>query len=409
MSEIFCGIDWSSRHHDVALVDQDGHRVAKLRIDNTATGFADLMNLFAQHDLRPDTLKIAIETEHGLLVSMLAAAGYAIYPINPKSVDRYRDRHHRAHGKSDVADALVLAHLLRTDAHLHRRLAADSTTIRVLQVLTRTHQDLIWSRVQEVNRLKALLSQYFPAALIAFPDLTIRTACVVLTAAPTPTQAARLTTEELTELLFTAGWGRRHSAASRLAAVFSTEQMRQPEAVERAFGLALTALLETISAMTTAIAGLEAEMDRTLDQHSDAIIYRSQPGLGTILAARILAEFGDDLDRWPDALSRRAYAGTAPITRQSGKKRLVTARFIRNKRLYDAVRAQAFCALHFSPGARAFYDQRRAAGDGHEAALRRLAGKLLGQLHHCLRHRVAYQEDRAWTPRPTCQVDSCAA
>jgi hypothetical protein len=209
---------------------------------------------------------------------MLAAAGYVIYPINSKSVDRYRDRHHRAHAKSDVADALVLAHLLRTDAHLHRQLASDTTAVQALQVLARAHQDLIWRRVQEVNRLKTLLGQYFPAALTAFPDLTIRTACVVLTAVPTPTQAACLTVEELTELLFTAGWGRRRSAASRLAAVFSTEHMRQPEAVEQAFGLAVTALLQTIAAMTTAITGLEAEMDQALTQHPDAPIYRSQPG-----------------------------------------------------------------------------------------------------------------------------------
>ncbi|MGP3960907.1 IS110 family transposase [Nonomuraea sp. 3N208] len=120
-------------------MDQDGRKVAKLRIDNTATGFADLMTLFAQHDLRSGSLKIAIETEHGLLVSALLAAGYAIYPINPKSVDRYRDRHHRAHGKSDVADALVSAHLLRTDAHLHRQLAADTTVERRVQSRARAN------------------------------------------------------------------------------------------------------------------------------------------------------------------------------------------------------------------------------------------------------------------------------
>jgi transposase len=408
MAEILCGIDWASDHHDVALIDLEGTRLARQRIRDDAAGFGEMVSLFAAQGGGPGTVKIAIETERGLLVASLRAAGYEIYPVNPKAVDRYRDRHHLARGKSDAADALVLAHILRTDAHLHRPLPADSGAARAIEVLARAHQDLVWSRQHEVNRLRSLLAVYYPAALAAFGDLTTRTALAVLAAAPTPAQAAQLDPQDLLDLLESAGRGRRRSEAQRLAAVFAAPQMRQPAEVEAAMGAAAAAATGTITAMNTGLAALQQQIDQNFRQHPDAAIYHSMPALGSILSARVLGEFGDDPTRWPDPASRRAYAGSAPITRASGKKRTVLARYIRNQRLYDAVRWWAFAALRVSPGARAYYDQRRAAGDGHEAALRRLASKLIGQLHHCLAHRVPYDEATAW-PQPEHQASAQAA
>jgi len=396
MGTILCGIDWASDHHDAALIDPEGNKLGRRRISDDATGLGELTAMFAAHGAGPGTVKIAIETERGLLVASLRAAGYEIYAINPKAVDRYRDRHHLARGKSDAADAMVLAHILRTDAHLHRPLPADSAKAQAIEVLARAHQDLVWSRQHEVNRLRSLLAGYYPAALAAFGDLTTRTAMTVLAAAPAPAQATRLTLEGLLDPLAAAGRGRRHSEARRLAAVFAAPQMRQPAEVEQAMGDAATAITGTITAMNAGIAALQQRIDANFEQHPDAAIYHSMPALGSILSARVLGEFGDDRTRWPDPASRRAYAGSAPITRASGKKRVVLARFIRNRRLYDAVRWWAFAALSTSPGARACYDQRRAAGDSHEAALRRLASKLIGQLHHCLEHRVLYDEATAW-------------
>jgi transposase len=397
MVEILCGIDWASDHHDVALIDPEGNKLGRRRISHDAAGLGELMSLFAAHGGGPGTVKIAIETERGLLVASLRAAGYEIYAINPKAVDRYRDRHHLARGKSDAADALVLAHILRTDAPLHRPLPADSPAARAIEVLARSHQDLVWSRQHEVNRLRSLLAGYYPAALAAFGDLTTRTALTVLAAAPAPAHAGRLCIEDLLDLLAAAGRGRRHSEARRLVQVFATPQMRQPPQVEAAMGAAAAAIIVTIAAMNTGLTALQQQIDQNFEKHPDAAIYHSMPALGPILSARVLGEFGDDPTRWPDPASRRAYAGSAPITRASGKKRVVLARYIRNRRLYDAVRWWAFAALSVSPGARAYYDQRRAAGDGHEAALRRLASKLIGQLHHCLAHRVLYDETTAWS------------
>jgi len=322
-----------------------------------------------------------------------------VFAINPKAVDRYRDRHGVAGAKSDPGDARVLADILRTDRDRHRPLPADSDLAAAVGVLARAHQDAVWARVQDANRLRSLLREFFPAALTAFADLTTNTALAVLAAAPTPTAAARLSRANLTDLLRVAGRGTRPTEAARLAEIFTVDQLRQPPVVEAAMGQAVRAIVRTLTAANQSISDLEAALAAAFDQHPDGEILRSLPGLGPILAARVLSEFGDDPTRFPDPASRRAYAGTAPITRASGRSRVVLARHVRNKRLADACYLWAFAALNRSPGARAYYDTRRAAGDRHNAALRRLASKLLGQLHHCLTTSRPYDEALAW-PQP---------
>jgi transposase len=394
---VFCGIDWAERHHDVALVDETGRVLVTTRIGDDLAGFTRLCGLLAEHTGGEFTpVDIALETDRGLLVAALRLAGHRVFAINPKAVDRYRDRYTVSGAKSDPADALVLAHLLRTDADRHRPLPADSAQAEAIGVLARAHQDAVWTRARDVNRLRSLLREFFPAALTAFPDLSTRTALAVLAVAPTPTAAARLTEDDLRTLLADVRRGLPAARVRQLVAVFAAEQLHQPAPVEQAMGIAVQALVRTVSATCDAIAELEAALAARFEHHPDAEILRSLPGLGPILGARVLGEFGDDRTRFPDAASRRRYAGTAPVTRASGKARIVIRRRARNNRLADACRWWAFAALSHSPGVRAAYDARRAAGDGHDAALRRVGSKLLGQLHHCLTHRQAYQEDQAW-------------
>jgi hypothetical protein len=404
--EIFCGIDWAECHHDVAVVDENGQVLAGQRISDDLAGFLALSELFttltAEHlgADGPVGLDIAIETDRGLLVAALRAAGHRIWSINPKAVDRYRDRFTSWRAKSDAGDAVLLANILRTDRHAHRPLPADSDLVAAIGVLARAHQDATWRRQGEVNRLRSLLREYFPAALSAFPDLTTRTALLVLATSPTPTAAAALTEDDLVEVMRQAGRGTQRARASVLRGVFTAPALRQPPAVEQAMGQATAAIVESLQAANTAIARLEAAMAAHFMRHPDADIVASLPGLGLILGSRVLGEFGDDPDRFTDPAARRSYATTAPVTRASGKRRVVVRRG-GNRRLADACRLWAFATLTASPGARAHYDRRRAAGDGHEAALRHLANKLVGQLHHCLHHRTGYLEYLAWPVEPT--------
>ena len=407
--QIYCGVDWAEDHHDIAIIDEQGTLLAKRRISDDLAGLTSLTELLAEHTDAAEftAVDIGIETDRGLLVAALRAAGHVVVPINPKAVSRYRDRHSVSGAKSDPGDALMLAQIMRTDRDVHRALPNDSDQVQAVRVLARAHQDAVWARQQTGNRLRSLLREFFPAALQAFPSLHMRTALVVLAAAPDPTRAAALSRANLTDLLHAAGRGTRPTEAARLAELFATQQLHQSPAVETAMGLAVTALVTRLAADDQAVRDLEKALEPSFESHPDAEIIDSLPGLGLILGARVLSEFGDDRSRWTDAASRRCYAGTAPITRASGKGRVVLARHVRNRRLADACYLWAFSALTKSTGARAYYDQRRAAGDTHNKALRRLANKLLGQLHYCLDEHTPYDEARAWSTQQ--HLDTAAA
>jgi len=163
---ITCGIDWASDHHDIALVDADGRLVAKRRIPDSVSGFDELLQLFADaREDEDDLIPVAIETPRGLLVAALRATGRPIYPINPMAVARYRERTSMSGKKSDHADAIVLANILRTDAHAHRRLPADTHLAQSITVLARAHQDAAWRRGRAAIELRSLLREYFPVFL----------------------------------------------------------------------------------------------------------------------------------------------------------------------------------------------------------------------------------------------------
>ena len=394
---IFRGIDWAEHHHDVAIVDPAGGVLVKRRITDDVAGFTYLTELLCAHAREPAEVGIALETDRGLLVAALRGAGYRVFAINPKAVDRYRDRYAVSGAKSDAADALVLANLLRTDAARHRELPEDSAQAEAIAVVARAHQDAVRTRLRDVGRLRSVLREFFPAALTAFPNLSTRTALQILSAAPTPSQAHALDHDQIRALLGAAGRiCLRASEVERLHQIFAAEQLHQPPEVEAAMGIAVRSIVTTLLGTDAAIAEVEAALAARFDNHPDAEVLRSLPGLGVVLGGRVLGEFGDDPTRFLDPASRRRYAGTAPVTRASGKSRVVLLRRARNQRLADACRWWAFNAMQHSPGAMAYYRRRRAAGDTHEAALRRLASKLVGQLHRCLQHREPYREDIAW-------------
>jgi len=397
---LFVGDDWAEDHHDVYLMNDTGDRLASQRLPEGLAGISRLHALIAEHAEDPAQVVIGIETDRGLWVDALTAAGYQVFAINPLAVARYRDRHHVSGAKSDASDAKLLADLVRTDRHNHRRIAGDSPDDEAIKVLARAHQNLIWARTRHSNALRSALREYYPAALETFENLADRDALAILGRAPTPADAKRLSVSKIRAALKAAGRQRNlDTRALEIQEKLRTPQLAAPAAVTAAFGASTRAAVGIIAELNRQIADLEAELATHFEAHPDADIYRSLPGLGVILGARVLGEFGDDPNRYTDAKSRRNYAGTSPLTIASGKKRAVLARHVRNRRLYDAVDQWAFCAITHSPGARAYYDQRRAAGDLHHQALRALGNRLVGILHGCLRHQTHYDEHKAWAHR----------
>ncbi|WP_341358372.1 IS110 family transposase [Georgenia sp. M64] len=398
---LFIGDDWAEDHHDIAIIDDAGRLLARRRLDEGIKGVEKLHAVVADHldeDDDAGEVLVGIETDRGPWVQALLAAGYVVFAINPLQAARYRQRHGTSGAKSDKGDALVLAEIVRTDRTHHHPISGDSEIAEQVKVLARSHQSLIWARQRQVNTLRSNLREFYPAALAAFgTDLADRDALAVLAAAPGPDAGARLTPARVQALLRRAG-RRRYVAqrAEEIVAALRGEQLRARAGIETAYTATTAALVAVIKELSAQIAALEGQVEACFGQHPDAEIYLSQPGLGAVLGARVLAEFGDDPDRYADTRARKNYSGMSPITRASGKKQVVLARFARNRRLGDALYLQAFCALNVSPGARAYYNARRARGATHHQALRAVANRLVGILHGCLRHHTLYDEHTAW-------------
>jgi hypothetical protein len=414
MTVLLVGDDWASDHHDVELMDEAGRTLARARLAEGAAGMARLHALVGEHLGRGDdddhaVVRVGIETDRGLWVTALAAAGYEVFGVNPLQAARYRQRHVVSGAKSDAGDAHMLADMVRTDAHQLRPVAADSPQALAVKVVARLHKTLIWERSRQVTRLGYQLRDFFPAALEAYELLGLDAPDVLelLARAPDPASAAKLTTAQVDAALRRA---RRHHRAEKTAAIraaLRSPQLAAPAPVTAAGAAAVRALAAVIATLSEQVSMLEGQVEAHFRQHPDAEIIRSQPGLGPVLGARVLAEFGDDPHRYASAKARKNYAATSPITRQSGKGRYVQARYVHNDRLRDALRLQAFVALQQSPGARAYYDELRARNIGHEAALRQLASRLVGILHGCLKTRTHYDEATAW-PRSGTQTPAAA-
>ena len=400
MGRVFVGHDWAEDHHDVFIEDDTGRRLGGGRLPEGVVGIARFHEMLADVVEDPSEVTIATETDRGLFVNALVAAGYSVIAVNPMSTSRYRERHVTSGAKSDPGDAKVLADLARTDAHNHRQIAKDTELAEAIKVLARAHQSLIWTRQRQTNQLRSTLREFYPAALSAFDELAGRDALAVLAVAPTPTAGRQLSSSKIQATLQRGGRQRRLAErAGEIHTALRGEQLAAPDLIADAMGATVTALVAVISALNTQIASLETKLADRFEQHPDAKIIRSLPGLGMTLGARVLGEFGDAPNRYSDAKSRKNYSGMSPITKASGKHHVVLARYARNKRLADACYLWAFATLTASPGARAFYDEHRARGDTHNRALRALANRLVGILHGCLRHEALYDEDTAWAHR----------
>jgi transposase len=406
---LFIGDDWAEDHHDIELVDEAGRRLARARLADGMEGIERLHALVATHlggregtaedaETTPDTQQVCvgIETERGPWVQALISAGYRVYAINPLSVARYRDRHSPSRAKSDTGDAHVLAEIVRLDRDHHRPVTGDTPDAEAIKLVARAHQSLIWERTRHLLRLRSALREYFPAALTAFDDLDAPEALELLGRAPDPDTAARLSRSAIAAALRRARRRDVDERAARLQEMLRAPALRQPAPVQAAYASIALGQVKLIAALNNQIGELGEVVAARFGRHRDAEIYLSQPGLGPVLGARILGEFGDDPHRFADARARKNYAGTSPITRASGTKKAVLARYVRNLRLADALQQWAFCSLRGSPGARHYYDTLRARNIGYRAALRQLANRLVGILHGCLKTRTQYNEHTAW-------------
>lgn len=383
------GIDWASDKHDVCVLDPAGKVCLRLCIRHTAEGLAELIRALDRFGPRAQ-LPIAIERPSGLLVDTLVEAGFPVVPIHPNALKATRPRYSAAQGKSDPGDAFILADILRTDGHRFRPLRAPSDQTRALRAAVRTRDDLVATRVQLANQLRSLLESFWPGAVAIFADIDSPIALAFLDDFPSPESAAHLGEKRLDRFLKRHAYCGRRSSAELLARLRAAPQGKAEALESETKGQLVRALTAVISPLVRQIRDLGALIDAHLQQHPDGPILQSFPRTGSVNAAQILAELGEDRLRFDSFEQLAAEAGVAPVTRTSGKYRGVSARFACNKRLRQALTTWADNSRHASPWAANVYRQARARGCDHPHTIRILARAWTRVLWRCWHDHTIY-------------------
>jgi len=389
----YIGIDWASDKHDVCVVDAAGQIQLAGVSAHTAEGLAELLRRLTRFGA-PAALPIAIERPSGLLVDTLVEAGFPVVPIHPNALKATRPRYAAAPGKCDPGDAYILADVLRTDGHRFRPLRAPSDATKALRALVRTRDDLVATRVQLANQLRSLLESFWPGAAVIFADVDSPIALDFLTAYPTPDAARYLAAKRLERFLLRAGYCGRRSAAELLGRLRAAPVTRAGPRERETKGQLVHSLVAVLRPLVTQVRELEGLLAAQLAQHPDGALLQSFPRSGSVNAAQILAELGEDRGRFASAEQLAAEAGVAPVTHSSGKHRGVACRFACNKRLRQALTTGADNSRHGSAWAAAGYRNARARGCDHPHAIRILARAWTNVLWRCWQNHSRYEAVR---------------
>ena len=388
---LYIGIDWADRYHQVHITDESADPLASFSIPNSLQGFQLLSTKVTELGFASNQCLVALETSSGLLVGYLLEQGFTLYPINPKAVNRYRDRFRVSGAKSDPLDAMVLAHILVTDRGVHRPLKPSSPLAQEIRIFTRDHKNLVKQRTRLVNQLAACLKEYYPGALSLFSSLDQPLAIAFLKAFPTPSAAHKLSLNQLEAFCF-AHCYRVRNGIQKLHSKLLAPVPRANPFIVRAKSCYLLSLLAQLEPLLTAIAEYQDQLHSLLGQHPDCDIFLSLPRTGTVTAARMLAELGDNRENFPTLASLQGEAGTAPVTRRSGQRLSVVFRRACRKPLRDLLQQFARQSIIASVWAKEYYHCQTERGKSHSRALRALANRWLAIIWRIWQDRSTYDE-----------------
>jgi len=405
----FVGIDWATQSHCVCLLDAEGRRVGEREFAHGGAGLTELRNwLLEKTRAVPGQIAVAIEMPHGPVVEMLLEHGFVVFAINPKQLDRFRDRFTVAGAKDDRRDAHVLAGSLRTDRAAFRQLAADNPVVIELREWSRMADELQQERTRLANRLRQQLWRYYPQAAKLTDDVADDWFLALWQKVPTPDSAAKASEKAIARVL-SAYRIRRLDAATVLSILREPPLFVAPGTTEaacahiRSLAVRLHLVNQQIREAQHSLDRLCAELEGEENpsgqscEQCDVTILRSWPGIGRINLATLLAEAAEPLRR-RDYHALRALAGVAPVTRQSGKQRFVTRRLACNRRLQTAVHHWSRVAIQHDATARRRYDALRQRGHGHARALRSVGDRLLYALCTALKRHTPYDPNHKNVP-----------
>jgi len=385
----YAGLDWAKDHHDVVIVNAQGRIVQDLTFGHTVEGWARWKEIVANYP----HLAVAIETSQGAAIEQLLLSAVAVYPVNPKSAQRYRDRKAPSGTKTDDLDAWSLADALRVDGHGWRALKPMDPLIQELRLLCRDEVELIAKRTELINQLQAALGEYYPAALQAFEDWTATPSWSFVQQFPTPQFLQRAGRRKWEKFLHVQRLYRPELNEQRLAIFAKAHEFCGSAAVTRAKSRLALALVQLLQALENQLQEYRREIRRLFNEHPDHDLFGSLPGAGEKLAPRLLSELGSDRDLFQSAQALQCYVGTAPVSFQSGQINLVHVRFMCNKSFRYAVHLWADLSRKFCSWAQVYYQQLRARGKSHATALRCLGQRWLKILWKMWQTKTRYNPD----------------
>lgn len=392
MKRYYIGVDWGDRLHQVYVSDEEGKKVKETKVAETIEGLAEIGRWLDEKRGEEFELWAAIEKPAGRIVDFLLDHGVAVYPVNPKAIDRVRDRYRMSDSKSDAFDAYVLAEFLRSD-HVHlKALRPSSQKAQELKLLWRDQRRMVRHKTRLLNQLTTTLKEYYPRPLEAFEDIETKIALDFLTRYPTPGHLEALKRKQFNRF----ATQEHHLSKERCEELWNKLQPAQlpvPEHVVRAKAQLTEVLIDQLRAAIKAVKTYNHKVESFFASSPAAQIARTLPGgkSGTLVAG-IWAELGDAAGRWESFRHLQAEAGVVPVTKASGKSRIVHFRFACNKHLRYALYWFSFVSLNHSQWAKIYYRQQRAQGHNHPQALRALGAKWLKIIFVMWRDHKPYDE-----------------
>ena len=392
MGKIYVGIDWADDHHDVHVTDDTGETLDNFKIQHSHAGVEKLKSRLAKFASAPESILVAIESHHGLLIYALLEAGYVVYPINPKAVDRYRDRYRMSSSKSDPMDAMVLANILRTDVHLYKPLPAEVVADARLKELTRAHKSLVQQKVKLVNQLTVQLKDYYPVILRLFFDVDQEITLAFLERYPVPEEAATASLQEIERFFRQQKYSHPRKVPS-MHQLLQEPSLRAPNEMEDIHRTIVLSLIPVLRTLLAEIAKLSKEISKEFNNNPANEIFSSLP-TGELTAARLNGELGSDGQRYPTREYLQTAAGTAPVTRRSGKSKVVLFRWQCNKHLRYAFQSLARGSVMQCPWAKDYFINQIKLGHKPSRAYRALANRWAAIVWKMLQERQCFDQAR---------------
>jgi len=391
---LYIGVDWADDKHDVCIRDADRRVLCEFPIDHDAAGMAKFDETVAALGAEPHECLVAIEKPHGLLVGYLLQAGYIVYAIAPKAVDRYRDRHRQSGAKTDEIDARALADILCIDREFHRPIPSDSPLAQEIKMTSRQHRKLVNECTRIKNQLAACLKEYYPAALDLFSGLDCAITWSFLRVYPNAKAAKKASLIELKAFFDYKGY----SCPSKIPEIHNKLQAPAIPVADwqvRVSQRRMLVLVELLAIIVTQIKAYEKRLTELLDQHEDAFIFRSLPNVGDVTAAWLLGEIGDCRDKFESANSMQALAGSCPVTFQSNKQRRIKFRAACCKSFRNGLQQFARLSARGKDGsswAKAYLNDQISRGHSVSRGTRALGNCWLKIIFRLWKDRVAYDE-----------------